>query len=554
MKTPDIGLSFALWLNQVRNSFFKELILNKSNLRHVSIWDIGESGGFFHHYDSQHEKYSYTDHEYPASRNRRIEYFPEGDLPLHRPEANNFINSSQQYPLLGTSQIKTCFICRGSGRIPCRSCGGRGRSTSINSKGKFKRDTCLRCRGTGNVRCERCSGEGKLLTYTSKDYIWKHTTDREPIILPIIDRPNVRSLITTTHSKGGSYPVDEFTQEEIIKKIGVYNERIGALVRHANDQAIRKEEEIKQRFGTLLFQEHSCFYIPLGFVNLFVNHKFRQFFVAGNLTYRRTLSPPVGWNLFKLLGWFAIGVALSLYSSVLMKRELAIIAILISLGVLQFILDFLLQWPRTWLIFDDDGLGGWLFVHLLVQSISLSRKGKLLDPCYTELFHLPQIDTYKSRNSFFCTIETGKGKQRQNTELFLVSQRALSLFNQDLQKITQRIQTLVWVIQQLDAAQTDGLIADFLKVQSPEIRKRIHLILVTDKPVFISSVTELSQTHQYLNPQQISLYSLSLLQAFQELQDGQQGPETETTLKMLLEVVELPQKEMHSNSGKGSEY
>ena len=568
--TPDIVLSFVLWLRKTRQSLARRLLFRMKDLQQISIWDTGESGGFFHHYDNQHERSTYTACEYPASRHNSTQYFSESGLPLHRPQAYNFTNNSKQYPLLGTAQIITCPRCGGSGQVTCSGCGGSGRVAGTNSEGRSTSVTCSSCGGSGNQRCSRCSGEGRLLTYTSKDYIWKHTVDNEPILSSVTNRRSVRGLITKTHKKGGSYKIEEFRREEIIEATGVYNGRIEALVEYARNEAVKKEQQIADRFGTVLFQRRERFYIPLGFINLFVAKRYGQYFVAGNLASRLSHSPPVTWSRLKLLGWFAVGISISMLVAifrgylVLAQRDLRLLTIGLGLvlffALLRFFRDFFVQYPKTWLIFDDDGLGGWLFVHLMVQAISLTRKGKLLDPCYTDLFHLPEPNTRKSRNSFFCTIETlkmdnpdeqsgsrQKAQQRQTTELFLVSQRALAMFTSEIQEVAQNIQTFIWVMSQSPVVETDNCIANLLKAQSPETRKNLRLILITNQTNLGLSVNEFPQTQAYLSGEQITLHSLPLSEAFQCLQQGKLSPETEKTLNFLVEMVQ-PSTVLQPNS------
>lgn len=558
MTTPDIVLSFVLWVRRTRSSFWRRLLFRMKDLKYFSVWDISESGGFFHHYDNQHENCRYTEHEYPASRHYSIEYFPEIQLPLHRPQAYDFTNKSVQYPLLGTAKIITCPKCSGSGRVTCWGCGGSGSVMQTDHEGKSKNVTCGSCGGSGTQRCGRCSGEGKLLTYTSKDYIWKHTVDNQSILSDVTNRHSVRSLITKTHKKGGSYKISEFSDDQIIQATGVYNERIKALVEHAKNVATKKEQEIKNRFGVLLFQQHDRFYIPLGFINLFIAKQFGQYFVAGNLQHRRFNSPPFRWSLLKFLGWVAVGIEISLFAAVFhgslvltpqVTQLLAIgLGIVLIVGLLRFIRDFFLKWPNTWLIADNDGLGGWLFIHLIVQSISLNRKGKLLDPCYTDLFHLPEPNTRKSRNSFFCTIETGKDQERQTTELFLASQRALNLFGSDIQQLAQNIQTFIWVImRQPTVAEIDNTIATLLKAQTDEKRKKSRLILIADLANCVLSRNDFPQISAYLSANSISLYSLPLLEAFEDLQQGKLSAKTENTLNILQKMLE-PSTVLPANS------
>lgn len=549
MTTPDIVLSFALWLRRTRNSLPRRLLFRMKDLGQISLWDIGESGGFFHRYENQHEKYTYTNPEFPASRDSRTQYYSEGGLPQHRPQAYNFTNSSFQYPLLGTARIFTCPRCHGTGKVTCSSCGGSGSHTRIDSKGNSYRSTCLSCFGSGKQTCSRCSGEGQLLTYTSKDYIWKRTVDREPILSSILDRSSVRGLIINTHNKGGSYPIEEFSREEILQATGVYNERIESLIQHAREQSAKKEREINERFGIVLFQRRERFYVPLGFINLFVLRKFGQYFIAGNLTKRLSRSSPIPLSFIKLLGWLSIGVGLSALAATFpgyLVLNSAVIQLLIIglIGVsfvvsLRFGIDFFVKWPSAWLIADDDGLGGWLATHLFVQSISLTRKGKLLDPCYTELFYPPEANTRKSRNSFFCTLEIGQEKPPKLIEICLLSQRALTLFREEIQELAQNIDTLIWVIRQTNVAESDRAIAGILQQRySRKNPPNLQLILLVDRENLELSSEDFPETTALVPTSQIRFYSIPLSLTFGDLQQGRISAETQKNLDLLGEILQ----------------
>lgn len=550
MTTPDVVLSFVLLLYKTRRSIFRLLFSRINDLKKISVWDIGESGGFFHQYDNQHEKCFYTARERPASYQNQIQYFPEKQLPLDRPQGYNFINKTIEYPLLKTDQIIICPKCSGSGQVFCLICMGTGTHTvtKTNSKGESYSTivTCWRCGGSGKVTCRRCEGEGELLTYKSKDYVWKYTVDKEPILFSVTNRYSVRSLIVKTHMKGGSYPIKNFAREDILQSTGVYNESIEALAQHARNEAVKKEKEIKERFGIILFQKCERFYVPLGFMNLFVARRFGQYFVAGNIAHRSSNLLHFPWSFFKFLGWLAIGTAVSVFIAKLNGsfvidqqtfHSLKIsLGIAIVLGLFQLIKDLFLQWPNSWIILDDDGFGGWLFVHLMVQAISLTRKGRLLDPCYTDLFHLPEPNTQKSRNSFFCSIKIGQDKRCQIIELFLVSQRALTLFGNDIQEITKDTETIVWVTSESTKDKTDNSISTLLKNQLPEKLQKLRLILIARD--FILSVSEFPQVQAYLSPEQIFRYSLPLSQVFEELQQGKLSPEMEETLNVLVDILQ----------------
>lgn len=56
-----------------------------------------------------------------------------------------------------------CTLCDGNGKLPCRGCGGSGKSKEMT--GAIKSDSgwssCATCNGTGEVTCPRCNGSGK---------------------------------------------------------------------------------------------------------------------------------------------------------------------------------------------------------------------------------------------------------------------------------------------------------------------------------------------------------------------------------------------------------
>ncbi|XP_020572403.1 uncharacterized protein LOC110019165 [Phalaenopsis equestris] len=60
--------------------------------------------------------------------------------------------------------IPPCVVCRGSGRVNCRHCQGRGRTNLVNlimlPKGEWPR-WCKVCGGSGLDHCNRCLGTGE---------------------------------------------------------------------------------------------------------------------------------------------------------------------------------------------------------------------------------------------------------------------------------------------------------------------------------------------------------------------------------------------------------
>ncbi|KAL3624552.1 hypothetical protein CASFOL_031220 [Castilleja foliolosa] len=57
-----------------------------------------------------------------------------------------------------------CVVCRGSGRVDCSDCNGRGRTNHIQltmlPKGEWPK-WCRRCGGSGLGYCNRCVGTGE---------------------------------------------------------------------------------------------------------------------------------------------------------------------------------------------------------------------------------------------------------------------------------------------------------------------------------------------------------------------------------------------------------
>jgi len=123
-RTRDITLSFAVWLNRARHSRWLPLLHKQWRLCKVRIWDIGESGGFHQHHESEVETWAYESHTHPASRRDSFTYFDEARLPLHRP--NGFTDTAASYPLRHTVAIRTCTTCQGSGKVRFSMCFGSG--------------------------------------------------------------------------------------------------------------------------------------------------------------------------------------------------------------------------------------------------------------------------------------------------------------------------------------------------------------------------------------------------------------------------------------------
>lgn len=56
---------------------------------------------------------------------------------------------------------RRCHRCHGTGRVTCRSCGGRGKTaTSRSALGEPAYITCTSCYGNKQSRCITCAGVG----------------------------------------------------------------------------------------------------------------------------------------------------------------------------------------------------------------------------------------------------------------------------------------------------------------------------------------------------------------------------------------------------------
>eukprot|EP00472_Partenskyella_glossopodia_P005504 CAMPEP_0197523974 /NCGR_PEP_ID=MMETSP1318-20131121/8745_1 /TAXON_ID=552666 /ORGANISM="Partenskyella glossopodia, Strain RCC365" /LENGTH=470 /DNA_ID=CAMNT_0043076809 /DNA_START=491 /DNA_END=1903 /DNA_ORIENTATION=+ len=60
-----------------------------------------------------------------------------------------------------SDDVKTCYVCNGSGKVRCSSCGGDGRVSGHDNTQK----TCTWCHGSGRVKDSTCDGTGQLLWY-----------------------------------------------------------------------------------------------------------------------------------------------------------------------------------------------------------------------------------------------------------------------------------------------------------------------------------------------------------------------------------------------------
>lgn len=53
---------------------------------------------------------------------------------------------------------KWCYVCNGSGSIPCSRCGGTGQVRGNVNRNRFY--TCSECNGRGAHQCWKCFGRG----------------------------------------------------------------------------------------------------------------------------------------------------------------------------------------------------------------------------------------------------------------------------------------------------------------------------------------------------------------------------------------------------------
>ncbi len=468
-KTPDITLSFACWLQKARRSRAYKLWFRTRDLYRVKIWDFGEGGAFYQRYDTQNESFEYRNREDPASHDRRISYFSERELPLEvdRP-VNRFVTYSRVYPLGNTRSLATCGNCHGGGRTTCSRCGGSGRVGSGD-----ERSRCYSCGGDGRETCSRCSGEGRLITYQSKDYHWRHFVDQEPILSPATNRLSVRGLITKVKERGGGVEVEGFSLAEVRAKIGVVNDRIRNLVNIAHQKRAEAEHKIQSRPGVVLFQELERHYVPMGFINLSLGPKYGQFFLAGTRAFAKVGTPPLAWSAWKILCWTACTAMLTLL--ILAFGELtqapkhllfyaggACAALSLVTGLVGFLRDRVKEPPRNWLVFDDDGYGGWLFTYLYAQHQSQSGFSSVNDPCYVQLLEKPHPDTAKHRNSFMCTLVEKVSRNPRRTPIINLGFLSQQTFHGQITSLLRDTFRLTWVADYGQVHQIDARMAAIL--------------------------------------------------------------------------------------------
>ncbi|KAF3697015.1 Protein SSUH2 -like protein ssu-2 -like protein [Channa argus] len=96
------------------------------------------------------------------------------DIPAQTP--NFFVDGKQIIKVPYTSSVKSCHVCLGMARKPCRECAGAGSVSNfhrIHVKITLTwRDNCSHCQGQGSRQCDTCRGKGQLLVYISLTVKW----------------------------------------------------------------------------------------------------------------------------------------------------------------------------------------------------------------------------------------------------------------------------------------------------------------------------------------------------------------------------------------------
>lgn len=422
VNTPDVTLTYVAWLDRARRDPWLHLHCDIRSLYEMKLWDFGEDGSCYHNYRSQHESSRKVNYQFPASRDRSTRYFEEGSLPLHRPSNPAFIQQSWTYPLIETRRIFTCTTCAGEGQVICHQCSGNKKCSWCRGRGRRRvgkhlqrcytcsgTGRCVTCEATGLVRCETCKGERELLTYTSKDYRWWHDEDEETVLSALVDRPGVKSLVVGVRKRGGSVGLAHYTPHEVLRTTGVFNSRIAALLRRAEDGRRQLEARIAGRSDLVLFQEIRLQYVPLLYLNLFAGRKYGQYFVAGTgdqhavrFSLPISLTKSVAWAF---LATFVLQLLFWAVSPLLMLLNFAILASLVGKILHETLRANAFAHPRRWVVFDDAQCGAWQFTYLYAQAISRHRVARILDPWFTTLLEPPRLDSAQGRNSFLCTIE-----------------------------------------------------------------------------------------------------------------------------------------------------
>ena len=544
--TPDVGLFFADWLQRERRSLGRILCYRVSDFDRVKVWDFDEAGAFFHHYDTQYEAVARDSCECPLSHGTSKRFHHESRLPLHRPAQGDFSSYSHEYPLEGTQRVATCSNCSGRRTVTCHGCGGRGYREGTDSQGRPERTRCATCRGSGSVQCTRCQGEGQLLHYESKVFIWKHLTDREPILNESTERASMRSMIARLVARGGAYRVADFSESEVLASTGVMNSRIGTLIHRARAARLRLEQELEQRtshHGAILFQEAQRHYVPIGFVNAEIASKYGQFFIAGNPSHHSTGSPPVRMSWVKVAGWLGLlTVLLALFFPRTMSGHEWLAALGGGLGLAGLLAvgrDWLRIHPDSWLIEDDDGLGGWLMVHLLAQGAGLLGLGTVRDPCYVDLFSPPVRSGRKGRNSFFCTLTRHARGRGRVSEVLLLSRRARQLFPDKVARLEEHCYQYTWVVSDRDPAEQDRIMSALVDTIAPRRRPYLKLSVIAAGGRAALGPADFPETMSKLDPEQLVCLNAALGDLHRQIQNGVPDTRKDQQLRQLITLIPM---------------
>lgn len=571
VNTSDVTLTFACWLDDVRNRFWIHLIHDAGALKNIRLWDWGEDGGFYHWYKTQHEASKLSPHEFPASRDHSTYYYDEATLPRHRPSNPNFVKSSHTYPLEHTRQIVTCPKCSGSGEVTCGSCGGSGRCSTCHGDGRTGSGSdskscsscggggrCSTCGGRGRVRCGRCDGEGRLLRYTSRDYRWWHDEDDKPILSKVVDRRRVKRMIKTARKKGGGVVVAEFSEDEVLRASGVLNDRIRELILLANTRRRELEAVIAGRSDLIVFQHNERQYIPFSYINLSAGKKYGQFFAAGTGRHCESRRPRLPLDLWKCAFW------LSLLASVVLTAAAspgawALAALwVLTAGLLGFNLyrlsrEFKEPAPERWLIFDDDEHGAWPFAFVLAQAVSRARVGRVSDPWFTALLEPPSADSIKERNSFMYTIRHNHTDASRQAEILLVGRRAQDSYAPNVHAAVRSATRLIWVAGGRTAEELDGAVAEVAELLPEEARARVEVVVVRDERARQFTAEQLSRTRETLGPARLRVLDIPVQEMCNKTLSGGVSESAETGFRELVELsgrlptsVEIEKSEGHA--------
>ncbi|KAG8363495.1 hypothetical protein BUALT_Bualt19G0028300 [Buddleja alternifolia] len=130
---------------------------------------------------------------------------PENPNP---PSARRLLSISKpSWVLRGRSNVRKenirkadppCVVCRGSGRVDCHDCNGRGRTNLIEltmlPKGEWPK-WCRSCGGSGLGYCSRCLGTGEYRYIMGFQFMHKDTEQlQDNQLYRVLDRRSSRSF------------------------------------------------------------------------------------------------------------------------------------------------------------------------------------------------------------------------------------------------------------------------------------------------------------------------------------------------------------------------